>query len=161
MKRERERESQREKEREIPWGSTRAGRLKAEAEAVTITDDPSLMRGDDVLWTATGPIFDKGKRCALDWSSMKGDDVHWTVIGPISDEGRRCSVLACRGLDVGLAVCCFALLQFFFFFFNLRVFQILIEGVPNFFKGKQIKKNLIITYSFFSKLGCSWEHSGA
>ena len=58
---------------------------------------------------------------------------------------------ACRGLDVGLAVRCFALLQFFFlqilveilvwaflsfFFFNLRVFLLFFfffEGVPFFF----------------------------
>ena len=42
----------------------------------------------------------------------------------------------------------------FFFFLNLRVFLILLEGVPHFFfKGKQINKKLIIIYIFFSSQG--------
>ena len=62
---------------------------------------------------------------------------------------------AFRGLDVGLAVGCFALLQFFFllesrtnnfffFFFNLRMFL--------FLKGKQIIffKIIIYIYIYFS-----------
>ena len=56
--------------------SREARRVKAEAEALTVersvsdvraTSDersPMTAMSDDVLWTATGPISDEGRRCA-------------------------------------------------------------------------------------------------
>ena len=42
----------------------------------------------------------------------------------------------------------------------LKVYLILLEGVPIFLKGKQIKKFklLYIKFFFFFKSRCSWEH---
>ena len=46
--------------------------MKAEAEAMIVTDDRSPMRGDNVLWIATGLISDEEQRCAMDcdWTNL-------------------------------------------------------------------------------------------
>ena len=72
MKRERERERVREKKREkYLKGALEQGGLKVEAEAVTVTDERSLMRGEWVTM-CSGPISDEGRRFALDcdWTDL-------------------------------------------------------------------------------------------